>query len=303
MSETEKFLEKSGEGFQDIAKALFAAVTDSLNTLCNGKLAFGEPSLAAGSKESLPEKLPAPFAVVLSDVSGDVAGTLALVVGVATARALAALMMGNEPSEEAEQPGELSADDLDAFRELGANASSAAGTALRSALDCGASIAVKSAETAEDAGKLLDLTGEETVFVFAEGTTAEKETALLLACGTDLCQAAVEKTAALAEAGSGEAEAAPVEAPKARLPENVERILKIPVPLIVVLAEKKTTFSEAVNLAEGSVIEFDKSSAEPLDLLVNNRKIGHGKIFKVGERFGLRIDEIGSPQQIVEKLG
>jgi flagellar motor switch protein FliN/FliY len=84
---------------------------------------------------------------------------------------------------------------------------------------------------------------------------------------------------------------------------EVDRILRLSVPLIVKLAERKMNLSEVMRLGNGAIIEFSKSSDEPLELLVNNKTIGLGEAVKVGENFGLRIRQVGDVKQIVEALG
>jgi len=86
-------------------------------------------------------------------------------------------------------------------------------------------------------------------------------------------------------------------------PGDLKRILKISVPLIVVLAQTKMWMHNIVELAPGSVIEFDKSCDDPLLLLVNNRVIAEGEAVKVGENFGLRLTRVGSPKEIIANLG
>ncbi len=46
----------------------------------------------------------------------------------------------------------------------------------------------------------------------------------------------------------------------------------------------------------------DKPSEDDLTLLINNKPIGSGEAVKVGENFGIRIKQIGTPQQRVEAL-
>jgi flagellar motor switch protein FliN/FliY len=84
---------------------------------------------------------------------------------------------------------------------------------------------------------------------------------------------------------------------------ELQRILKLEVPVIVKLAERKLNLSEVMRLGVGAIIEFIKSSDEPLQLLINNKPIGVGEAVKVGENFGLRITQIGDIKQIVEALG
>jgi len=85
--------------------------------------------------------------------------------------------------------------------------------------------------------------------------------------------------------------------------EELDRILQLNVPLIVRLAERKMHLSEVMRLGTGAIIEFSKSSEQPLELLVNNKVIACGEAVKVGENFGLRIRQVGDVKQIVEALG
>jgi flagellar motor switch protein FliN/FliY len=84
---------------------------------------------------------------------------------------------------------------------------------------------------------------------------------------------------------------------------EVKRILRLGVPVIVKLAERKLTLAEVMRLGVGAIIEFSKSSDEPLELLVNNKAIGVGEAVKVGENFGLKISQIGDVKQIIKSLG
>jgi len=84
---------------------------------------------------------------------------------------------------------------------------------------------------------------------------------------------------------------------------ELKRILRLNVPVIVKLAERKLTLSEVLRLGIGAIIEFSKSSEEPLTLMVNNKPIGVGEAVKVGENFGLRITQIGDVRQIIHSLG
>jgi flagellar motor switch protein FliN/FliY len=85
--------------------------------------------------------------------------------------------------------------------------------------------------------------------------------------------------------------------------DELQRILRLEVPVIVKLAERKLMLSEVMRLGTGAIIEFFKSSEEPLQLLINNKPIGVGETVKVGENFGLRITQIGDVKQIIASLG
>ena len=84
---------------------------------------------------------------------------------------------------------------------------------------------------------------------------------------------------------------------------EVGRILRLRVPVIVRLGGRKLPLDGVLRLAEGAVLELNKPSGEPLDLLVNNRTIGQGEAVKVGDHYGLRVLSIGDVRDRVEALG
>ena len=91
--------------------------------------------------------------------------------------------------------------------------------------------------------------------------------------------------------------------PAASSPTELHRILRLQVPMIVKLAERRLTVTEVLRLGVGAIIEFSKASDEPLELLVNNKAIALGETVKVGENFGLKITQIGDVKQVIRSLG
>lgn len=86
-------------------------------------------------------------------------------------------------------------------------------------------------------------------------------------------------------------------------PAELKRILRLSVPVIVKLAERRLNMSEVLRLGTGAIIEFAKASDEPLELLINNKAIALGEAVKVGENFGLRITQIGDVRSVIRSLG
>ena len=84
--------------------------------------------------------------------------------------------------------------------------------------------------------------------------------------------------------------------------QELARILKMQVPMIVKLAERKLPLAEVMRLGNGAIIEFIKRSDEPLELLVNNKAVAVGETVKVGENFGLRITQIGDLKSMIQSL-
>ena len=83
----------------------------------------------------------------------------------------------------------------------------------------------------------------------------------------------------------------------ARLPGYTRSLLKVPVTVVVVLAEKKTTVKELLEMATGTIFQFDRRYDKPLQLAIGRHVLAEGEVVKVGEYFGLRISSIALPQE------
>ena len=84
--------------------------------------------------------------------------------------------------------------------------------------------------------------------------------------------------------------------------EPLKRILALEVPVIVRLAKRKMGLFEVLHLSVGSIVEFDRPFDAELDLMVNNEIIGTGQAVKAGEKFGLRILNIGTIREKITAL-
>ena len=82
-----------------------------------------------------------------------------------------------------------------------------------------------------------------------------------------------------------------------RLPSYSRSLLRIKVPVMVNLASKRQTVGRIVELESGSIIQFDKSCDELLELYLGNQKIAVGEAVKVGDKFGLRISSLVLPEE------
>lgn len=77
-----------------------------------------------------------------------------------------------------------------------------------------------------------------------------------------------------------------------RLP-GYDRLLPLPVTVSVRLAEKRIEMGNLLNLAPGVLIKFNKPCDDYLELYVNNFRFCRGEAIKIGEKFGLKISDVG----------
>ncbi|MBW2663901.1 MAG: flagellar motor switch protein FliN [Deltaproteobacteria bacterium] len=83
---------------------------------------------------------------------------------------------------------------------------------------------------------------------------------------------------------------------------DLDFILDIPLTVTVELGRGKMLISELLKLGQSSVIELTKSAGEPMDVFVNNRLIARGEVVVVDDRFGVRLTDIVSPAERLDKL-
>ena len=77
---------------------------------------------------------------------------------------------------------------------------------------------------------------------------------------------------------------------------HARQLLKLPVPIVVKLAEKRILLGQLLGLGPGAIVTFEKSCEDLLDLCVNNQVFCRGEAVKIGEKFGLKICELGEEQ-------
>ncbi len=83
---------------------------------------------------------------------------------------------------------------------------------------------------------------------------------------------------------------------------DLEMIMDIPVKLTVELGRTRLTIKQLLELAQGSVIELDGLAGEPMDILINGYLIAQGEVVVVEDKYGIRITEIITPSERVQKL-
>lgn len=83
---------------------------------------------------------------------------------------------------------------------------------------------------------------------------------------------------------------------------SLDRILDIPLKVTVELGSSRLKVKNVLELTKGSVVELDKLSGEPVDLLVNGRLMARGEVVVVNENFGVRISEILGPEARLQQF-
>lgn len=83
---------------------------------------------------------------------------------------------------------------------------------------------------------------------------------------------------------------------------NLDFILDIPLQVTVELGRTKLLVKDILQLNQGAVVELTKLAGEPLDIFVNSKLVARGEAVVVNEKFGVRLVDIVSPNERVEKI-
>lgn len=78
-------------------------------------------------------------------------------------------------------------------------------------------------------------------------------------------------------------------------PANTDVIMNIPVEVQIVLGSTEMSVSELMALRKGSTVSLDRRIGEPVDIVVNGRKIACGEITVLESdpsRFGIKLTQI-----------
>lgn len=92
------------------------------------------------------------------------------------------------------------------------------------------------------------------------------------------------------------------DATDSKLAGNMDFLLDIPLEISVELGRTKILINELLKLGQGSVIELSKLAGETLEILANQKLVARGEVVVVNEKYGVRLTEIISPSERIERL-
>jgi flagellar motor switch protein FliN/FliY len=104
--------------------------------------------------------------------------------------------------------------------------------------------------------------------------------------------------AAPAPAASGAPEAAVAE----KMPDNLELILDIDMPLTVRFGEAIVSIEALSKLGPGSLVELSRQPDDPVDVLINGRLVARGEVVVVAGNYGVRVTQVVSADERMRTL-
>lgn len=78
---------------------------------------------------------------------------------------------------------------------------------------------------------------------------------------------------------------------------KLELLYDLQLPVSIELGRTNMLVRNILRLGRGSVIEFDKLVSEPVDVLINGKKVAEGEVVVVDKHFGIRVTTLVDPSE------
>jgi flagellar motor switch protein FliN/FliY len=277
-----------------IGESTGAAVAGALAAYCPDAVSCATPIVVASDTNPVAG---VPLPAVVADVSyvDGVRGGNLFLMPLPAVRALAAAMMGADPAEAvaADDSGELSELELSAAGEVANQMMAAAAAAMSTVLGQEVEIAAPETRVVAAAAEALAAVDSATAVVSVAIDVLGHPCRLVQLVPHAFV---VRMTRALddleAEFASGEEELDAVGEPReAALPADL--LGDVGVRVAAELGRVSMTIRRAVSLAPGAVVELDRELEDPIDLYVNGRRFGTGRLVTLdGDEWAVRIDTV-----------
>jgi len=70
---------------------------------------------------------------------------------------------------------------------------------------------------------------------------------------------------------------------------KMDLLYDLSLPVSIELGRTNMLIRDVLKLGRGSVVEFDKLVSEPVDIIINGKKIAEGEVVVIDKHFGIRI--------------
>ena len=244
-----------------------------------------EVSILSETKDLGPTK--PPYAKIVIKVKPK--GEILFLVPAEVATALGDLMLAGEGTPKTE----MNDDDLDAIKEIISNVFGALKTTLG----------------AQENMPNLDFEITNVFFVDKEEDISEYAYAINMECKINdvvkVCQVVFDDNVLEQLMPQDKAETK-TQAPKSQELKgeikNLEMLLDIKLQLRVRIGSKIMLLKDVIGMDIGSIVELNQLAKEPLDILIEDKKIGEGEVVIVDGNFGIQITSIGSREERLNSL-
>jgi len=83
---------------------------------------------------------------------------------------------------------------------------------------------------------------------------------------------------------------------------DLDFILDIPLDITVELGRARMLVNDLLQIGQGSIVELNKPSDEPVEIYINSKLIARGEVVVVDEKLGIRVTDVISALERVKPL-
>ncbi|MFI3115361.1 MAG: FliM/FliN family flagellar motor switch protein, partial [Clostridia bacterium] len=83
---------------------------------------------------------------------------------------------------------------------------------------------------------------------------------------------------------------------------NLNLLMGVVLDISVVVGRSKQKIKDIVDFGEGTLIELDKQTGAPAEIVVNGQLLAYGDVIVVGDNFGVRVTEIVGTKELLDSL-
>lgn len=84
---------------------------------------------------------------------------------------------------------------------------------------------------------------------------------------------------------------------------KMDLLFDLNLTLSIELGRTTMAIKHILDLQRGSVVEFDKLASEPVDILINGKKVAEGEVVVIEKHFGIRITNLIDATERIKNLG
>lgn len=92
-------------------------------------------------------------------------------------------------------------------------------------------------------------------------------------------------------------------APVGQKDRKMDMLMDLYLTMSIELGRTTMAIRDILDLQRGSVVEFDKLAGEPVDVLINGKKIAEGEVVVIEKHFGIRITNLVDAAERIKNLG
>ena len=92
--------------------------------------------------------------------------------------------------------------------------------------------------------------------------------------------------------------------PSAGMPDRkMDMLMDLTLQVSIELGRTTMLIKDILDLQRGSVVEFEKLASEPVDILINGKKMAEGEVVVIEKHFGIRITSLVETSERIKNLG